>query len=138
MVTGTVDKAIVLVVDDCLENLRVLVETLKHDYLVKVAASGEGALAVVGATPRPDLILLDVMMPDLDGYEVCRRLKSNPITRAIPVIFVTALAHAEGEAVGFDLGASDYITKPVNPVIVRARVRARLDLCNQARLRSMP
>ncbi|MBN2885487.1 MAG: response regulator [Chromatiaceae bacterium] len=133
MVTGAVDKAIVLVVDDCLENLRVLVEILKHDYLVKVAASGEAALAVVGATPRPDLILVDVMMPDLDGYEVCRRLKSNPITRAIPVIFVTALTHAEGEAVGFDLGAADYITKPVNPVIVRARVKAQLALFNQAR-----
>lgn len=126
-------KPTILAVDDSPDNLKLLVRILKDDYQVKVAVNGEDALALAVSDDSPDLILLDIMMPKMDGYEVCRQLKENPVTARIPVIFVTALNEAQGEAVGFDLGAADYITKPVNPLIVRARVKTHLALYDQNR-----
>jgi len=117
-----------LLVDDAPESLTVLGEILMPHYRVRAVNSGERALAAAASEPRPDLILLDVMMPGLDGYEVIARLHANPDTRDIPVIFITVLDASEGEARGLALGAADYITKPVLPDIVLARVRGQIDL----------
>ncbi len=117
-----------LLVDDTPENLTVFGEILMPYYRVRVANSGARALAAVVSGPRPDLILLDVMMPEMDGYEVITRLRANPNTSDIPVIFITTLDAAEDETHGLDLGAADFITKPVHPAIVLARVRGQLDL----------
>lgn len=125
-------KYSLLVVDDTPENIDVLRGILSADYTVKIANCGQLALKIAAAQP-PDLILLDVMMPGMDGYEVCRQLKGNEATRHIPVIFVTALGETKDEALGFELGAADYIIKPVSPPIVHARVRAHLALANQRR-----
>ncbi len=122
------DKATILVVDDTAENLTVMTGLLKPDYRTKIAVDGEGALRIMMADAPPDLVLLDIMMPGMDGYEVCRRLKAEPRTRDIPVIFLTAKAEVEDEQHGFDLGAVDYITKPISPPIVMARVRTHLAL----------
>ena len=122
------DEPVVLVVDDMPENLAVLGGLLQPDYRVRVANSGRRALEVAVAEPRPDLILLDIMMPGLDGHEVLRRLRADVATRDIPVIFVTAMEDAADEEQGFALGAVDYIHKPVKPAIVRARVRTQLEL----------
>ncbi|WP_041042669.1 sensor histidine kinase [Paramagnetospirillum magnetotacticum] len=122
------ERPVVLIVDDVAENLQVLGELLQPSYLVKVATSGERALKIASTYPQPDLILLDVMMPVMDGYECLRRLRENPETRKIPVIFVTALDSTEDERKGLDLGAVDYITKPIRPAIVEARVRNHLDM----------
>jgi putative two-component system response regulator len=127
------DKQIVLVVDDTPENIDVMSGILRSDYKVKAALSGQKALKVARSTPAPDIILLDVMMPEMDGYEVCRELKNNPQTRNIPVIFVTAKDTESDETLGLDLGAVDYITKPVSPVIVQARVKTHLSLYDQNR-----
>jgi len=124
------EKNTLLVVDDTPENIDVLHGILSADYTVKIANNGPLALKIVAAQP-PDLILLDVMMPGMDGYDVCRQLKENEATRHIPIIFVTARRDVADEALGFELGAADYITKPVSPPIVRARVRAHLALSNQ-------
>jgi len=121
-------RATLLVVDDTPDNLALMYGLLKDSYKVKVASSGEQALAIACAEPPPDLILLDVMMPGIDGYEVCRRLHENPATRTIPVIFLTAAADVEAERRGLDLGAADYITKPISPPVVAARVRNHLAL----------
>lgn len=120
-------KSSVLVVDDTETNIDILVETLGDDYDVSVAMDGESALESVASDP-PDLILLDIMMPGMDGYEVCRRLKSDEKTRDIPVVFVTAMGEVEDETKGFDQGAVDFITKPISPPIVQARVRSILSL----------
>jgi putative two-component system response regulator len=120
------DKPSILVVDDTPGNLAVMTALLKDDYRVKVANSGERALRLVTSGEPPALILLDVMMPGLDGYEVCRRLKADPATEAIPVIFLTARTDAEDETLGFSLGAVDYIAKPINPMVVKARIQAHL------------
>lgn len=125
-------KATILVVDDTAENIDVLSGILRQDYKVKAALNGALALKIASSTP-PDLILLDVMMPQMDGYEVCRQLKANPDTHHIPVIFVTAKTEEEDEAKGFALGAVDYITKPVSPVLVLARVKSQLTLRDQAK-----
>lgn len=117
----------ILVVDDEPINLQVLRQILQGDYRLLFARDGEKALQLA-ADERPHLILLDVMMPGLNGLETCRRLKSGTTTRAIPVIFVTALSEASDESAGFDAGAVDYITKPVSPAVVRARVRTHLSL----------
>lgn len=117
----------VLAVDDTPENLAVVNALLRGLYKVKVSSSGEHALAIAANT-SPDLILLDIMMPGLDGYEVCRRLKADPTTADIPVIFLTAKSDEEGEQRGFDLGAVDYITKPISPPLLLARVKAQLSL----------
>ncbi|RMG33860.1 MAG: response regulator [Gammaproteobacteria bacterium] len=126
------EKQNILVVDDTPENIDVLKGILKDDYGIRAATNGQLALKII-EHHRPDLVLLDVMMPEMDGYEVCRRLKSNPKTADIPVIFVTAKTETEDEQTGFDVGAIDYITKPVNPALVRARVRNHLELADQHR-----
>jgi len=121
-------KCTVLVVDDTPDNLSLMSDLLRTDYKVKLAPSGERALQIVAGESKPDLILLDIMMPDMDGYEVLRRLQFNPDTEDIPVIFLTAMSAADDESIGLELGAVDYITKPVNPAIVMARVRNHLQL----------
>ena len=123
----------ILVVDDERINLELLVNLLSGDYQVLVAKNGRMALSVMDKN-MPDLILLDIMMPEMDGYEVCRRLKENHETRDIPVIFLTARQDAESEARGFELGAVDYITKPFHGSTVRARVRTHLRLKRKADL----
>jgi len=128
-----ITKQTVLVVDDTPENIQILNGVLRPYYKVKAAPNGEKALKIVQSTTQPDIILLDIMMPDIDGYEVCRRLKANPATQKIPIIFVTAMSEAEDEKKGLDLGAVDYITKPINPAIVLARVRTHLALYDQTR-----
>ncbi len=126
------DKPTILVVDDTPQNIDVLKGILGDDYRIIAAINGQIALDIIGHQ-RPDLILLDVMMPGIDGYEVCRRLKAEPTTAAIPVIFVTAKADVTDEELGFQLGAVDYITKPVSPPIVLQRVATHLALYSQAR-----
>ena len=121
-------KPIILVVDDTPDNLALMSALLKDDYVVKVANHGEKALRIAAADYPPDLILLDVMMPELDGYEVCRRLKSDEKTREIPVIFLTARSEVGDETLGFSLGAVDYIAKPISPPVVLARVKTHLKL----------
>ena len=123
-----VEKATVLVVDDTPDNLSLMSGLLKDDYKVKVANGGEKALKIAQSDSPPDLILLDIMMPGMDGYEVCQHLKSDPKTRDIPVIFLTAKSEVEDERRGLELGAVDYLTKPVSPPIVMARVRNHLTL----------
>ncbi|MDH1056331.1 two-component system response regulator [Aquipseudomonas alcaligenes] len=123
-----------LVVDDEPANLQVLRHILQEDYRLLFAKDGAKALELA-AREKPELILLDVMMPGMTGYEVCAQLKATPATSAIPVIFVTALADVEDEAQGFAVGAVDYITKPVSPAIVKARVRTHLSLVRVEELR---
>jgi putative two-component system response regulator len=118
---------LILAVDDEASNLQLLRQILQSGYRLLFAKDGERALALARGE-RPELILLDVMMPGMSGYDVCRQLKADPATCAIPVIFVTALGDPRDEVVGFDAGAVDYITKPVSPPIVRARVRTHLSL----------
>ena len=118
----------VLIVDDTPQNLTVLGQLLQPLYRIRAANTGERALRAMGVEPRPDIVLLDVMMPEMDGYEVLRRLRDNPETRDIPVIFITALNSTEDEEKGLALGAVDYITKPFSPPIVLARVRTQLEL----------
>lgn len=122
------DKRTILVVDDTPDNLSLMSGLLRGEYKVKLAPSGERALQIAAGEGKPDLILLDVMMPDLDGYEVLRRLRADPATRSIPVIFLTAMTGKDDEKTGLDLGAVDYITKPINPAITLARVRNHLQL----------
>ncbi|RKT46466.1 response regulator [Thiocapsa rosea] len=117
----------ILVVDDTVENLAVLTDLLSPAYCVRAVRSGRRALQAL-AEPRPDLILLDVMMPEMDGYEVMSRLHADPATADIPVIFVTALDAAMDEERGLALGAVDYITKPIKPAIVLARIKTQLEL----------
>lgn len=123
----TVNKATVLVVDDTLANIEVVKGVLSSDYTVQVALKGEVALKIVDKR-QPDLILLDIMMPEMDGYEVCQRLKSQPETKDIPIIFLTAKAQVDDEAKGLSLGAVDYITKPISPPILKERVKNHLIL----------
>ena len=118
----------VLIVDDVPVNIQVLAEALRADYRVRIAANGPKALAIAASDDPPDIILLDVMMPEMDGYEVCRRLKNVPETKDIPVIFVTAKSSSEDEALGLNLGAVDYITKPFSIPVVKARVRTQVQL----------
>ena len=125
-------KATVLVVDDTPDNLALMSALLKDIYRVRVANNGDRALTIAMSDDAPDLILLDIMMPEMDGYEVCRRLKGNATTRDIPIIFLTAKSDKEDEQMGLELGAVDYITKPINPPIVLARVAAQLSLKAQA------
>jgi len=125
--SGDRKKFTILAVDDTPENLDVVKGILAQDYVVKVAINGQMALKIAEKQP-PDLVLLDVMMPGMDGHEVCRRLKANPVTRDVPVIFLTAMDQTSDEAQGFNLGAADYIAKPVNPPILEARVRTHLAL----------
>lgn len=126
------EKATVLVVDDSATNIQVLAGILKHDYLVKVANSGQRCLDILTAGPLPDLLLLDIDMPDMDGYEVCRRVKADPDMSKIPIIFVTGMDSDDNEEYGLTLGAVDYITKPIRPAIVQARVKTQVMLKKQS------
>ena len=118
----------ILIVDDNRDNLTVIGGLLKDDYHIRVANSGERALTVAASSPRPDLILLDIMMPGMDGYQTLQELRKIPETRDIPVIFVTAMTADEDEEVGLNLGAVDYVTKPIRPAILCARIRTQLAL----------
>jgi len=128
------DKQVILVVDDTPENIDVLCGVLRTEFKVKAALNGEKALKIAMSEQKPDMILLDIMMPEMDGYEVCRRLKKNPATSKIPIIFITAKNQAEDEKKGLELGAVDYITKPISPSIVLARVHTQLALYDQNRV----
>ena len=121
-------RTTILVVDDTPDNLTLITSLLKPDYQIKIANRGHKALEIAASEPSPDLILLDVMMPEMDGYEVCRRLKDDDHTRDIPVIFLTALDQDEDEEYGLGLGAVDFISKPIRPSILLARVRTHLRL----------
>lgn len=122
------DKKTILVVDDAPANIRVVNEILHETYRVKVATNGEKALELASAEPGPDLILLDIVMPGMDGYEVCARLKADPKTRDIPVLFLTGQTEVADETRGFETGAVDYIHKPFSPAVVAARVQTHLAL----------
>ena len=123
-------KLMILLVDDAPTNIQMLNETLKDGYHLFFATSGRDALRIASES-IPDLILLDVIMPEMDGYEVCRKLKTDPILRNVPIIFITAMNQQEDEAIGLELGAVDYITKPFNPTIVRLRIRNQIELKRQ-------
>lgn len=123
-----VAKPTVLVVDDAPDNLALMSGLLKDHYKVKVASGGEKALKIAQSDNPPDLILLDILMPGMTGYEVCERLTADPAARDIPIIFLTAKAEVEDERAGLEMGAVDYITKPVSPPIVLARVKNHLAL----------
>jgi putative two-component system response regulator len=127
-------KQAILVVDDIPDNIDILSSILKPEYRVKVATSGRKTLEIAASRDAPDMILLDVMMPDMDGFEVCVRLKENPVTRKIPVIFVTSKDEIVDETIGFLSGGVDYILKPVSSPIVQARVRTHLALYDQSRI----
>ena len=122
----TVSRPTILAVDDSPDNLWLLSGLLKEKYRVKMASSGEKALQIIHSDVPPDLILLDVMMPGLSGHDVCRQLKASPATRDIPIIFLTAMVGTEHEKSGLEMGAADFITKPINPPIVLARVATQL------------
>jgi len=133
-VAATVEEKLarssVLIVDDVPTNIEVIAGILSDTYAIKVAISGKRALDVAASATPPSIILLDVMMPEMDGYEVCRRLKADPATSHIPVIFLTAKDQADEVVDGLDLGAVDYVTKPANPDILRARIRSHLRLAH--------
>jgi len=120
----------ILIVDDTVENIDVLTGILKDDYSIKAATNGQTALKIAEKL-KPDIILLDIMMPEMNGYEVCIKLKENPITRKIPVIFVTAKDQEVDEVMGFAVGAVDYLTKPISQAIAKARIRTHLALSDQ-------
>lgn len=120
-------KLKILVVDDTVENLDVIKEVLVEKYILFFAINGKLALKIA-ETQKPDLILLDIMMPEMDGYEVCQRLKENSLTREIPIIFLTAKADVDDETRGLALGAEDYISKPISPPIIKARIATQLTL----------
>ncbi|WP_460536836.1 response regulator [Chitinimonas naiadis] len=121
-------KATVLIVDDVATNIEVIAGILKQEYAIKVAISGRKALEIAFSDTPPDIILLDVMMPEMDGNEVCRQLKANPATRDIPVIFLTAKDQVDDVVDGLDMGAVDYVVKPAQPAILKARLRTHLRL----------
>jgi diguanylate cyclase (GGDEF)-like protein len=123
-------KLMILLVDDVPTNIQMLNETLKDGYHLFFATNGRDALRIASES-LPDLILLDVIMPEMDGYEVCRTLKSDPLMRDIPIIFITAMNQQEDEAIGLELGAVDYITKPFNSTIVKLRIRNQIELKRQ-------
>ncbi|WP_432735297.1 diguanylate cyclase [Maridesulfovibrio sp. FT414] len=121
----------ILIVDDAPANIKLLGAVLREDYRIAVARDGMNALEIAASEDSPDLILLDIVMPEIDGYEVCRRLKKNPATQNIPVIFITSRDQVEDEAKGLELGAVDYITKPFSLPIVKVRVKTQLELKRQ-------
>ncbi|MSM39537.1 MAG: diguanylate cyclase [Geobacter sp.] len=124
------DQQKILIVDDAIINIQVLNELLKGEYRVFFATRGSEALDIA-TTALPDLIMLDIMMPDMDGYDICRKLKADPLLKEIPVIFITAMSQEQDEVLGLELGAVDYITKPFNLSLVRLRVRNQLELKRQ-------
>ncbi len=126
--TEGIRRATILAVDDVPDNLTILMDMLGQDYQMKVANSGARALKIMESGKIPDLILLDVMMPEMDGFEVCRRIKSNPATAEIPIIFLTAMGQSTDVTKGFSLGAADYVSKPADPAILKARMETHLKL----------
>ena len=124
-IISEMDKKTILIVDDTPENLTLLSALLKNAYKIKVATRGQKALQIAASSPPPDLILLDVMMPEMDGYETCRLLKQDTLTQSIPVIFLTAKNQEYEEKTGRNLGAVDYLNKPVDPALLLARVAAQ-------------
>lgn len=126
-----VEKAVILIVDDVPTNVQGLALLLKDEYVIKVATGGARALELASTPPMPDLILLDVQMPDIDGYSVLKLLKENSDTHNIPIIFVTGKDLAEDEEYGLELGAVDYIVKPIRPMVVKARVKTHITLKQQ-------
>ncbi len=122
------DKPIVMIVDDVAENLKILIELLKDEYQLIPVKSGKTALEKLARDPLPDLALLDIVMPDMDGYELCAKLKAGSRTKDIPVIFITAVSEAMDDAKAFELGAVDYVPKPFNPHTVKARVNTHIKL----------
>ena len=122
------DKLIILVIDDTPDNLVIMASLLEDQYAVKVANRGEKGLKIARSYPQPDLILLDIMMPEMDGYEVCERLKADPKTTDIPIIFLTAKIEVDDEISGFTLGAVDYITKPIKAEVTLARIKRHLTI----------
>lgn len=128
------NKQSVLIVDDEPTNLRILNQVLNDTYKLTFAKSGQEAIRLI-ERERPDLILLDVMMPEMTGYEVCEYLKKHPKFKVIPIIFVTALNDSDDEAKGLTLGAVDYISKPISPAVVKARVKTHLSLVDAEELR---
>ena len=129
----TEDKPRVMIVDDVVENLQILIENLKDDYHLIPLKSAETALLKLAEDPLPDLVLLDIVMPDMDGYELCERLKADPRTKDIPVIFITAVSEVMDDAKAFELGAVDYVPKPFNPLTVKARVSTHIKLHHTVR-----
>ena len=125
---ATSAQKLILIVDDTPTNIGVISGALKDAYKTKIATNGQKALALAAGEEKPDLILLDIMMPEMDGYEVCARLKADPATRDIPVIFLTGQTGAEDETRGFEVGAVDYVHKPFSPAVVKARVRSHIQL----------
>lgn len=119
-----VEKQTILVVDDTAENLLLISDLLRKHYKVKVASHGSRALSIARTSPVPHLILLDIMMPDMDGYEVCQLLKSNPVTRSIPVVFLSA--RSDEDKKGLDVGAVGYLTKPVKSSLLMECIKTHL------------
>src|SRR5262244_914131 len=119
-------QKLILIVDDTPTNIGVISGALKDSYKTKIATNGKKALDLASAEEKPDLILLDIMMPEMDGYEVCSHLKADPATREIPVIFLTGQTSPDDETRGFEVGAVDYVHKPFSPAVVRARVRSHI------------
>jgi len=120
------EKSTILVVDDTPENIDVMNGILKPEYKVKVALNGEKALKIAGSDKPPDMILLDIMMPGMDGYEVCRRLKGAEETSHIPIIFVSGAEDSESREAGLALGAVDYLTKPIDPAQMKEKIETHL------------
>lgn len=121
-------KQTILIVDDSQDNVRILAKLFKDEYFVKIALTGQDAIRIAEASPQPDIILLDVMMPEMDGYQLCKYFKQSALTEGIPIVFITAMDQSEDEEQGLRLGAIDYIVKPIKPAIVKARIRNHLEL----------
>ena len=128
MMPESLPKPTILITDDIPMNIKILGDALKSDYTVRFATDGLKAIDIAASFPPPDLILLDIMMPGMDGYDVCRALKADQITRYIPIIFITAMSQEDDEAKGLELGAVDYITKPFSLPIVKARIKTHIEL----------
>lgn len=126
-----------MIVDDSSTNIKILKAVLKDNYRLSFAASAREALAKLSSETLPDLILLDIIMPDMDGYQLCRSIKSDPLLKEIPIIFITAMTELEDEKVGLELGAIDYISKPFEPSIVRLRVKNQIELKRQRDILSL-
>ena len=122
------NRPVILAVDDSVENLQIIASLLKDDYRVKVAKDGYKAIELAKQQPLPDLVLLDVIMPEMNGFEVCEKLKNDPATYKIPIIFITALNEVADETTGLQKGGADFISKPINPDIVKARINIHLAL----------
>ncbi|MCB9205191.1 MAG: response regulator [Flavobacteriales bacterium] len=122
------DKHTILIVDDSVENLQLLTALLRDDYRIKVAKNGKKAIELVQKDPSIDLVLMDVVMPEMDGYTACKLLKEDDVTSQVPIIFLTSLNKADDETRGFEVGGADFISKPFNAQVVKARIRTHLEL----------